>query len=155
MHALRVNESKLTSRNAFIVNLLALESKKIKIWLKNRLLGLVADSRPVSLPLASELRQLTFFRTTLVLAVFCTLSVPLKTKRLNSLKSALIFASNRQLFCRLSVLVSCCAANLYSEIACPFSILLKNSARTKGELNISSFPSYLKLENVTLHCTQI
>ena len=28
MHALRVNETKVTSRNAFIVNLFALESEK-------------------------------------------------------------------------------------------------------------------------------
>ena len=30
MHALRVNETKVTSRNAFIVNLFALESEKEK-----------------------------------------------------------------------------------------------------------------------------
>ena len=34
--------------------------------------------------------------------------------------------------CCLSVLVCCCAANHYSEIAVIFSKILKNSARSKG-----------------------
>ena len=35
-------------------------------------------------------------------------------------------------FCRLSVLVCCCAANQYKQIACIFSKFLKDSPSFKG-----------------------
>ena len=53
MHALRVNEVKLTSRNGFVVNLFELESEsewkhdEKTFWRKNFLLGHPAKSLPV------------------------------------------------------------------------------------------------------------
>ena len=52
----------------------------MKILLKNPLLGLLADSCSVSQPLASERRQLAFFRTTLVRAIFGHLLLLLEEK---------------------------------------------------------------------------
>ena len=121
--------------------------------IKKPSLGLLADSRPVSLPLASELRQLAFFRTTLVLAVFCTLSVPLE-KKTKFIRICTDFRMKQSIF-----LPPKCTSFLLRSKPLQWSCLhffniVKNSARTKGELSISSFPSYLKLENASLHFTQ-
>ena len=81
-------------------------------------------------PLASEWGQLVFFWTTLVLAFFWPL--PVAYRRFPSLKSALDFAWSKLFFCCISVLVCCCAAHQYSEIAHIFSKFLKNSVHSKG-----------------------
>ena len=134
MHAVRVNEVKLASRNVFIVNLFYLESEnKIQHDQKNFLLGLPVKSSPVSKPLASERWQLAFFHTILVLVIFWLLPVAFrKEKRLISLNSALNFTSNKPFFCRLSVLVHCCAGNQYSEITLFFSKFLRDRGHSKG-----------------------
>ena len=49
----------------------------------------------------------------------------------SSLNSALNFTENMPNFCRLSVIVCCCASNQYSVIGFIFSKVLKNSARSK------------------------
>ena len=48
VHALRANETKVTSRNAFVGNIFALESEKnSKKWLKDVLSRLLENSWPV------------------------------------------------------------------------------------------------------------
>ena len=50
----------------------------------------------------------------------------------SSLNFELNFGQNKSNFCRLHVLVCCCAANQYRKIGCVFSKILKNSVRFKG-----------------------
>ena len=67
---------------------------------------------------------------------FAHFLLPLEEKT-NLLKSALNLASNKPLFCCLSVLVFYCGANQYSETACIFSKFLKN--RLKGFWGLKGF----------------
>ena len=67
---LKVNEAKPTSRNVFILNHFALESKKeSKYDKKNLLLGFPANHWPVFESFASEKRQTGYFCTNLVLDI--------------------------------------------------------------------------------------
>ena len=52
--------------------------------------------------------------------------------RVTSLNSALNSRLKKPSFCRLNVLVCCCAANQYSKITFIFSKILKYSAESKG-----------------------
>ena len=82
---LSLNETKLTTRNAFIFNLFALESEKESKKTKEPFLG-------AAQPLVSERRLLAFVWITLILAIFQLLPVAFRKKRLISLNSALNFA---------------------------------------------------------------
>ena len=130
--ALRVNETKLTSKNTLIFNLFASESEKNKKRTKEASFGAPRRVLNWLLTLVSERRLLAFFWNTLVLAIFQTLPLAFRKKRLNSLSSALNSTWKKPSFCRVSVLVCCCAANQYRKIAWIFSKIFKNSARSKG-----------------------
>ena len=132
MRALRVNETKVISRNAFIDNLFALEREKES---KNdertlfrdfpRILDLSLTLRPRTPHICGFLDCFSFSR-------FSAISSCFQNLRLSSLNSELNFGQNKSNLCGQDVLVCCCAANQYSEIGCNFSKILKNNACSKG-----------------------
>ena len=70
MRVLRVNETKPPSRNAFIVDLFALESQKGSRNDERTLFSDFSRSLDLSLPLNPERRHLAVSRSTFVLAIF-------------------------------------------------------------------------------------
>ena len=129
MCALRVNKSKLIFRNAFIVNLFALESENNQNMIKKPSFGTPRGLLICVLTLSLQTTPIGVFPDYFSFSHFLATSCCFHKKGVNSLKYALNFASNKPIFCCLSVLAWYCAASQYSEIACNFS---KNSVRSKG-----------------------
>ena len=112
MRGLRVNQTKVTLKNAFIVNFFALKSEKKS---KNEERTLFRDSpRILDLSVWSRMPHICDSLDCFSLRHFLATSCCFENFRLSSLNSALNFGSNKSFFCRLDVLVCCCAANQYS-----------------------------------------
>ena len=127
MRALRVNETKITLRNAFIVHLFALGGKKNQNIIKEPSFG--ASCRNLRCLLTFNLRK-TYICVAPDYFHFSIFWV--FPSRASPLSSALNFGKIKSKFCQLIVLVCCCTANQYSKITLVFSKMLKQCALYKS-----------------------
>ena len=123
VRAVRVNETKITLRNAFLFNAFILRSKKNKKMTKGPSFGTARGVLTCLLNLSFRMPHICVFWTTLVLTIFDHFSLLLEIKT-NFIK-----------FCHLNALVCYCAANQCKKIACVSSKSFKISARSKGQVS--------------------